>query len=137
MSVDRVRKIACRLYLSKSPMPSATFLTYSTGILLVIAILVPEFLAQLRIFLLHRRLAQLPRDDVVIAPVRNVRRHRIRAAASACAATDATATALSAAALRSTAGRLTCTTSTALTTCFALPVTLSGSLPTLAPSFSV
>src|SRR5512138_605052 len=43
--------------------------------LLVVAILLPQLLAQLRIRLLHRRLAQLSRDDVVVVAVGYIGRH--------------------------------------------------------------
>ena len=46
--------------------------------LLVLPILFPQPLPEFRVRFLHRRLAQLPGDDVVVAPVRNVRRNRGR-----------------------------------------------------------
>ena len=62
---------------------------------LVLAILVPQLLAQLGIGLRHRGFAQLPCHDIIIAAVRDIRRNRIRAAATlgaaAVAATAATA----------------------------------------------
>src|SRR5690606_22895849 len=57
--------------------------TRSAASLLVIAVLLPEFLAQLRVGLVHGRLTQLARDDVVIAAIRDAGRHRVRAAAAA------------------------------------------------------
>src|SRR5690606_9563098 len=62
--------------------------------LLIIAVLLPEFLAQLRIALVHGCFAQLTRHDVVVAAIRNARGHGVRAAASGGTATDAAATAL-------------------------------------------
>src|SRR6185295_16639474 len=54
--------------------------------LLVLPVLFPETRAQLRIRLLHRGLAKLPRNDVVILAVRNVGRNGTRAAAALDAA---------------------------------------------------
>src|SRR5690242_15807440 len=59
----------------------------SLTVLLVVLVLLPQFLAQLRIRLLHRRFAQLTRDDVVVAAVGDVGWiHRAAAAASQRAA---------------------------------------------------
>jgi hypothetical protein len=55
----------------------------STSTLFVVAIFLPELLAQLRVRLVHRGFAQLTRDDIVIAAVRNISRNRVRPAAAA------------------------------------------------------
>src|SRR5512135_1729518 len=65
----------------------------SRGALLVLPVLIPELLAKLGVGLLHRGLAQLPRDDVVVTAVGNVARHVARAATTLDATADtATAT---------------------------------------------
>jgi hypothetical protein len=71
----------------------------STRVLLIVPIFLPQLLAQLGIGFLLRGLAQLARNDVVVAAVRNVGRHRVRAAAAARAAADSTAPTLPAIAL--------------------------------------
>src|SRR5918994_4141685 len=73
--------------------------TPSTRVLLVVPIFLPQLLAQLRIGFLLRGLAQLARDDVVVAAVRNVGRYRVRAATAARATADSTTPALLAIAL--------------------------------------
>jgi hypothetical protein len=65
----------------------------SAGVLLVVAILLPQLLAQLRVGLVHRGLAQLTRNDVVVASVGDVGRHGVRPAAAGCTAADTAATA--------------------------------------------
>jgi len=50
--------------------------------LLVLAVLFPQPLAQLRVRLLHRGLAQLARDDVIVATVRDIGRHGVRPGAA-------------------------------------------------------
>jgi hypothetical protein len=68
------------------------------GPLLIIPVLLPQFLAQLRIGFILRGLAQLPSDDIVVATVRDIRWRRVRAtAATGTAAHTTTAAALSAA----------------------------------------
>jgi hypothetical protein len=66
----------------------------STRALLVIAILLPQLLAQLGIRLVHRGLAQLARYDVIVAAVRNVGWNGVRAAAACSAPADSAAAAL-------------------------------------------
>src|SRR5688572_7602185 len=58
---------------------------------LVATVFLPERLAQFRVRLLHRRLADLPRDDVVVLSVGDVGRNRARALAAGCAAAADTA----------------------------------------------
>src|SRR5688572_6554002 len=67
----------------------------TSAALLVATVFLPERLAQFRVRLLHRRLADLPRDDVVILAIRDVGGHRHRALA-ALGATAADATLLAA-----------------------------------------
>src|SRR6185503_14663306 len=59
--------------------------------LLVATVFLPERCAQFRVRLLHRRLADLPRDDVIVLAVRDVGRDRATAGAASAdrAATDA------------------------------------------------
>ncbi|MCZ6507982.1 MAG: hypothetical protein O7A04_08055 [Acidobacteria bacterium] len=49
-----------------------TILLFGSGPARVVAVLLPQSLTQRRIFLLHRRLAQLASDDVVTSAVGNV-----------------------------------------------------------------
>jgi len=88
--------------------------TGALATLLIIPILLPQFLAQLRIGLVHRRLAQLAGDDVVVAAIRDAGWNGVRPAATAGAAAHTTATAPLA------------TAAFALT--LALALTLSGTL---------
>jgi len=68
-----------------------------TGALLVVAILLPQFIAQLRISFLHGGFAQLARDDVIVAAVGDIGRNRVGPASAAGAAADPSASALLAA----------------------------------------
>src|SRR5690606_17804780 len=85
----------------------------STRRLLVVAILLPELLAQLRIRLVHRGLAKLARYDVIVAAIGDIRRDSARTAAAAGPAADAASSAAALAAL-------TLTLTLALTSAFAL-----------------
>src|SRR5262249_36961194 len=87
--------------------------------LLVVAILLPELLAQLRIGFLHRRFTQLTRDDVVVAAVRNVRRHGRWPVAATRAAADTATTAGATAARRAAFFTLSLTFALTLLSCAA------------------
>jgi hypothetical protein len=65
----------------------------SAGPLLIIAILLPQLLAQLRIGFVHCSLAQLPRHDVVIAAIWNIRGRRVGPAAATGTTTHSATTA--------------------------------------------
>src|SRR5688572_7902491 len=106
-------------------------LNSSTRVLLVVPIFLPQLLAQLRIGLLLRGLAQLARDDVVVAAVRNVGRHCIRAATAARAAADSTAPTLLAIA-RALAFTLTLTLTLALALSRAAATAGCTALPAIA-----
>src|SRR5688572_31995192 len=69
-------------------MPTAPRNAWSAS-LLVATVFLPERCAQFRVRLLHRRLADLPRDDIVVLAVRDVGRNRLRALTAGGAAADA------------------------------------------------
>jgi hypothetical protein len=106
----------------------------SAGPLLVIAILLPQFLAQLRISFVLSRLAQLPRDDVVITTVRDIRGRRVGPAAAAGTATYSAATTALTAAL---ALALTFALTLALALSLTLTLTLALALALLTSTLAV
>jgi hypothetical protein len=89
-------------------MPTHAHLNSTSPPLLVATVFFPERLAQFWIGLLHRRLANLPRDDVVVPAIRDVGRDRAR---RALAARPAGAAGSTGAALRTFSAfrRITCT----------------------------
>src|ERR1044071_7458769 len=111
------------LILSRAPNTSARSL-------LVIAILLPQLLAQLRILFVHCRFAQLACNHVVVSAIGNIRRDCIGTAATAGTAAQSSASTI--AALQTTARPLTLTLTTrTAAACAAISISVRGTAAAL------
>src|SRR3990172_4012557 len=80
--------ISMKASASRPPLRFMACSSVLASALLVVAVLLPELLPDARVLLLHRRLAELSRDDVVVLAVADVGRHRSGIGSTRAAALD-------------------------------------------------